>query len=188
MDIFGPPATRLSAKTAVAEMAPCAIYKGSGFGEETGVGMHLEHIINFLSISPALATGGQPSEQELGELAQCGFRVVINLGLLDPRYCLPNEDETVTGLGMRYHHLPVDFEAPKRDDLRDFFELMAACHSEKVFVHCAANKRVSVFVALYGEARLGWSPAEGRALIARVWNPTPVWARFIESTRTASWD
>lgn len=153
-----------------------------------GMGMHVEHIMNFLSISPALATGGQPSEQELGELAQCGFRVVINLGLLDPRYCIPNEEGIVTGLGMRYHHLPVEFEAPKRDDLRGFFELMDASPGEKVFVHCAANKRVSVFVSLYGEARLGWSPAEGRALIARVWEPIPVWARFIENARNATWD
>lgn len=145
--------------------------------------MSIEEISNFLSISPALATGGQPSERELGELAQHGFQVVINLGLLDLRYCLPNEDAIVVGLGMHYHHLPVDFQAPRRDDLRRFFELMEASDGKKVFVHCAANKRVSAFVSLYGEAGLGWSPAEGRALIARVWNPSPAWARFIESIR-----
>jgi hypothetical protein len=34
---------------------------------------------------------------------------------------------------------------------------MDASRDKKVFVHCAANYRVSSFVALYGEARLGWS-------------------------------
>lgn len=145
--------------------------------------MSIEQIFNFVEVSPTLATGGQPSEEELGELARAGFEAIINLGLLDPRYCLPDEAGLVQDLGLRYHHLPVDFQGPEASDLEAFIALMTACREMRVFVHCAANKRVSAFVALYGETRLGWTRAEADALIHRVWTPDPVWMRFIDEGR-----
>lgn len=145
--------------------------------------MPLDRILNFVAVSPDLASGGQPTELELEDIARAGFEVVINLGLLDPAYCLPDEAGHVIGLGMAYHHIPVDFHAPALEDLRRFCARMDACSGKRVFVHCAANKRVSAFLALYAEAKLGWSRAEADALIARVWAPTPVWKAFIEAAR-----
>ena len=86
-------------------------------------------------------------------------------------------------LGLAYHHIPVDFNAPQHDDLMRFLDVMDASKDKRVFVHCAANYRVSSFVALYGEARLGWSPAEGDAHIRRIWEPNETWMRFIAASR-----
>src|SRR5262245_20541165 len=119
--------------------------------------MAIQGIKNFISVSPTLSTAGQPSEDQLREVARAGFEVVINLGLLDPRYCLADEGGVVESLGMKYHHIPVDFAAPQPRDLENFFNVMDASHHRNVFVHCAANYRVSTFVGLYGQARLGWS-------------------------------
>lgn len=58
--------------------------------------MTVSEIKNFLEIDAALGTGGQPTERQLHELAREGYEVVINLGLLDPKYCLPDE----AGLGL----------------------------------------------------------------------------------------
>jgi protein tyrosine phosphatase (PTP) superfamily phosphohydrolase (DUF442 family) len=145
--------------------------------------MAIEDIRNFVPVSADLATGGQPSEQQVRELSQAGFEVVVNLGLLDPRYCLENEAGLVASLGSAYHHIPVDYKAPQGSDLDKFFDVMDASRGKKVFVHCAANYRVSSFVALYGQAKLGWSSSEADAHIRRVWEPNDTWAAFIEESR-----
>jgi len=145
--------------------------------------MALDDIKNYVQVSDRLGTAGQPSEEQLREVAGAGFQVVVNLGLLDPRYCLADEAGTVASLGLAYHHIPVDFNAPRPDDLRQFFEAMDASQDQRVFVHCAANYRVSTFVALYGQSRLGWSPEQGDAHIRRIWEPNETWTRFIAEAR-----
>ena len=145
--------------------------------------MAIHGIRNFIDVSPNLSTAGQPSEDQLRELARAGFEVVINLGLLDPRYCLANEQGLVESLGMGYRHIPVDFTAPQSRDLEDFFTVMDASHDKKVFVHCAANYRVSSFVGLYGQTRLGWSADQADAHIRRVWEPNDTWTSFIDASR-----
>jgi protein tyrosine phosphatase (PTP) superfamily phosphohydrolase (DUF442 family) len=145
--------------------------------------MPVDDIKNFIAVSDQLGTAGQPSEAQLREVADAGFEVVVNLGLLDPRYCLADEAGTVASLGLAYHHIPVDFNAPHPDDLRQFIDTMDAARGRKVFVHCAANYRVSAFVALYGETRLGWTPQEADSHIRRVWEPNETWTRFIADAR-----
>ena len=145
--------------------------------------MPLDEIKNFVVVSDRLGTAGQPSEAQLRDVAAAGFDVVVNLGLLDLRYCLADEAGTVASLGLAYHHIPVDFSAPQADDLRRFFDVMDGARDQKVFVHCAANYRVSSFVALYGEARFGWSSDQGDAHIRRIWEPNETWVRFIADAR-----
>jgi len=145
--------------------------------------MAVDDIRNFLAVSGNLATAGQPSEAQLQSVAREGFKVVINLGLLDPRYCLDDEAGRVQELGMRYVHIPVDFEAPADEDLQRFFQAMDEARDQKVLVHCAANYRVSSFVSLYGQAKLGWSEGDADAYVHRVWDPNPVWAEFINGAR-----
>ncbi len=145
--------------------------------------MAIEDIRNFVPVLEDLATAGQPSEPQLQEVARAGFEVVVNLGLLDPRYCLPDEAGLVGSLNMVYRHIPVEFSAPQFEDLQTFFAVMDASHGKKVFVHCAANYRVSGFVALAGEARLGWSSAQADAHIRRVWEPNDTWRAFLEDAR-----
>ena len=145
--------------------------------------MAIETIRNFIRVTPDLATAGQPSEQQLREVAEEGFGVVVNLGLLDPSYCLPDEAGLVRSLGLEYHHIPVNFQAPRREDLYHFFDLMDTLAGKKVFVHCLFNKRVSAFLSLYGQAKLGWPPEKADSLIAQVWQPDEVWAPFIQNAR-----
>lgn len=148
--------------------------------------MAIDEIKNYVALSDELATGGQPTEEQLRLLAQAGFETVINLGLLDPRYCLADEAGLVRSLGMTYHHIPVDFQVPEWKDFRQFLELMDKSEGRKVFVHCARNYRVSCFIALYGQARLGWSLDQARAHIGRVWEPNEIWARFLDASRPAA--
>ena len=150
--------------------------------------MAIENIRNFIALSDDIATAGQPSEQQVQELARAGFEVVVNLGLMDPRYCLADEAGLANSLGMTYHHIPVDFRAPRAEDLEKFFNVMDRTRGQKIFVHCAANYRVSSFIALYGQARLGWSASQADAHIRRVWEPDDTWRTFLEESRQQLWE
>jgi len=145
--------------------------------------MALTDIYNFITISESLATSGQPTEAQMGEVAAAGYKVVVNLALPTSDNALKDEGATVRGLGMTYHNIPVKWEAPKLSDFEQFVPLMDSLAGQKVYVHCVANYRVSMFVALYAERRWGWTRAQADAHIRRMWQPDEVWTRFIEDVR-----
>jgi protein tyrosine phosphatase (PTP) superfamily phosphohydrolase (DUF442 family) len=66
--------------------------------------MALDDVKNYVAVSDRLGTAGQPSEEQLRDVADAGFEVVVNLGLPDPRYCLADEAGSVHALGLTYHH------------------------------------------------------------------------------------
>ena len=148
--------------------------------------MALTDIYNFFPISETLGTAGQPTEAQMGDIAAAGYKAVVNLALPASDNALADEAATVRALGMDYHNIPVVWEAPKLSDFEQFVPLMDSLARQKVFVHCAANYRVSMFVALYAEKRWGWTRAQADAHIRRIWEPDEVWARFIEDVRGVS--
>lgn len=139
-------------------------------------------IYNYLRIDERLATGGQPSEEELAAAAVDGVQVVINLALHDdPRYALMDEPGCVQALGMKYINIPVKFDNPTEDDLLAFFEAMDANQGEKLLLHCAANKRVTSFLGLYRAIRQRWFRDRAFEPMHEIWEPNPVWSAFIEA-------
>jgi uncharacterized protein (TIGR01244 family) len=140
----------------------------------------LRDIYNYRQLSPKLAASGQPDEQELAAIAKAGYTTVINIALHDdPRYSLPDERGTVEALGMKYVHIPVQFTAPTDADFQTFVVTMRACEHQMLWVHCAANKRVSVFLGLYWHLHQGKSVEEAFALQREIWEPDEVWSKFI---------
>ena len=139
----------------------------------------LADIYNARVLAADLATSGQPDEGELAAIAAAGYRLVVNLALHDAEYALPDEAASVRALGMDYAHIPVAFDAPQQDDLRAFFAVMDANAGRKTWVHCAVNKRVSVFVGLWLHLRRGMPTDAAFALQRDIWQPDAVWARFI---------
>lgn len=145
--------------------------------------MLLEDIRGYLPLTPDLITAGQPSEDQLRLLQTLGNHHVINLGLMDPRYCLPDEAGLVASLGMHYTHIPVDFQAPDDASLQRLFAVLDACGQARTFVHCAANYRVSCFMALYAQSRWQWSQARADAMVRMVWTPDATWSAFMATQR-----
>lgn len=145
--------------------------------------MPVESITNFLAIDDRIGTAGQPSETELREVAADGYTAVVNLGLLDPRYCLADEAGLVRSLGLRYHHIPVEFDAPTAEHFRRFLAAMDESAGGRVLVHCAMNFRVSSFMAVYGEMKLGWTREQADAHARRLWPLNEVWTAFLENCR-----
>lgn len=142
---------------------------------------HLQRITRFVPVDERLATSGQPNEAQLAELAAAGFRCVINLALHDDsRYSLKDEPGTVARLGMRYVHLPVQFASPRGEDFERFVVAFEAARNERTLVHCAHNKRVPVFLALYRVLHEGWSRTRAETDMREVWQPDEIWQGFFD--------
>ena len=139
----------------------------------------LERIKNYRKLSDTVATAGQPREHDFPLVAKSGYQVVINLGLADAEYALPDERGLVERLGLKYVHIPVEWKVPTAADLSKFISAMDADGDKKLFIHCAANKRVSVFMALYRIKRLGWSYDDALRDVNETWTPDAVWQQFI---------
>jgi len=142
--------------------------------------MTLSDIKNVLVLDERIATAGQPTEEQIIQIAKAGYEVVINLALGDGDYALADEAGAVRKAGMAYIHIPVQWERPTRADLERFCDAMEARRRKKIFVHCAANMRVSVFMALYRILRLGWERERAFVDVTRIWQPNETWAAFIE--------
>ncbi len=139
-----------------------------------------EDILNYRKVDARLAASGQPDEQELAAISAAGYTTVINIALHDdPRYSLADERATVESLGMCYVHIPVQFGAPTREDFERFAAAMDAHRDDRLWVHCAANKRVSVFLGLYWHLHRGMPREQAFALQRDIWEPDAAWSAFI---------
>lgn len=134
----------------------------------------------FVVIGPSLATSGQPRREQFALLAAAGYEAVINLARADSPGALADEAEIVQALGLRYHHQPVDFAAPRAEDFARFCAAMRVESGRRVLVHCAANRRASAFVYLWRRLVQGEPETAAREALERVWQPQGVWAEFID--------
>jgi protein tyrosine phosphatase (PTP) superfamily phosphohydrolase (DUF442 family) len=142
---------------------------------------NISRIRNFHQLSDLIGTSGQPLAQEFSVIRDAGYTVVINLALPDLPNALSDEADLVAAEGMEYIHIPVFWDSPKIEDIVRFFVAMEAHNDQKIFVHCAANKRVSAFLYLYRVLRERTSEAEAAQDLHRIWQPDETWQDFINT-------
>ncbi|MBD2449359.1 protein tyrosine phosphatase family protein [Nostoc sp. FACHB-152] len=141
---------------------------------------NLIEIYNFLQISDKIATSGQPTAEQFATIKEAGYQLIINLALPTSNNALPNENEIVESQGMQYVHIPVIWENPTLEDLNQFFNVMQANAEKQIFVHCAANMRVSAFIYLYRRLRQGLNDEIAKQDLQQIWIPNEVWNNFIQ--------
>jgi protein tyrosine phosphatase (PTP) superfamily phosphohydrolase (DUF442 family) len=139
----------------------------------------LRDIYNFRALDEKVGTAGQPTESQFRAIRDAGFNAVINLALPTSDNAIAVEGSVVTGLGMFYVHIPVDFKSPTDKDFQAFCRVMAAFDDRRVFVHCAANMRVSAFMFLYRVLHKGADLAQAQSDLCAIWEPDEVWSKFI---------
>jgi protein tyrosine phosphatase (PTP) superfamily phosphohydrolase (DUF442 family) len=142
----------------------------------------VKDIYNYWFLNEKLSSSGMPTAEQMKEVADAGVQVVINLALKTSPGALPNEDSVVESLGMKYIHIPVEWNNPTRQNLEDFFAAMDEHKEDKVLVHCQANFRASSFIMLYRVVRLGWKKEDAIPVMEKMWNPEdfPIWQKFID--------
>ena len=140
----------------------------------------ISQIKNFIEISENIGTAGQPTEAQFSAIKEAGYEVVVNLAMPTSTNAIANERQLVNSQEMIYVHIPVKWEAPTGKNLDDFFGIMKANESKKVFVHCALNMRVSAFIYLFRVIWQGVTPADAKEQLHQIWEPDGVWRDFIE--------
>ena len=145
--------------------------------------MQLGDICNYIRLSDRLSSSGQPEEKQFRLIRKAGFKVVINLAMPNSENAIPEEGNIVTAHRMTYVHIPVPFEAPGPDHLRQFFSMMEAFSGEQVWMHCALNYRVSAFMYLYQRLVKAESEDSARRVMLPNWEPDKVWRNFMHTDR-----
>lgn len=143
------------------------------------VGNKIEDIYNFLKISDSIATAGQPTVEQFSSISELGYQVVVNLALPESLNALPDEQAIVEAQGMDYVHIPVIWEKPTLEDIKSFFSVMETNADKNVFVHCAANMRVSAFMYLYRLIHKHISQEDAKKNLDQIWVPNEIWQKFM---------
>jgi protein tyrosine phosphatase (PTP) superfamily phosphohydrolase (DUF442 family) len=143
--------------------------------------LDITSIDNFFALPPRFATAGQPTRAQYPSIATAGYTVVINLACTDSPNALSDEAEIAVNLGLEYFNIPVDFKAPTLTDLQRFAEIVSARIDRQIFIHCAANKRVSVFMYLYRHIYEAVPESIARADLNTIWEPNAIWQQFIDT-------
>lgn len=139
----------------------------------------LEAIYNYLPISTQLATSGQPTTNQFSAIKHAGYSIIINLAPANAENALRNEAAVIASLGMDYINIPINFSNPSQQGFEKFVSLLQRHSHQKIWVHCAANMRVSCFIFKYRTAILGTNPNHAQADLRKIWQPNAVWKRFI---------
>ena len=143
------------------------------------VGNKIEDIYNFLKLSDSIATAGQPTAEQFSAIGESGYQVVVNLALTKSLNALPDEQAIIEAQGMEYVHIPVIWENPTIEDIKRFFSVMETNVDKNVFVHCAANMRVSAFMYLYRLIHEHISDEDAKKDLQQIWVPNENWQKFI---------
>jgi uncharacterized protein (TIGR01244 family) len=112
-----------------------------------------------IAINDHMTVGTQPTEAQLAELKQQGFKTIVNLRQPDePEQPLaPDaEGEKVRELGMHYVHIPVSEKAMKPEQVDEFRKHLAALPAP-VYVHCRKGKRAGAFAMMHASVEAGAS-------------------------------
>lgn len=140
----------------------------------------MENIYNFLKISDTIATSGQPTQEQFQAIKEAGYQVIVNLALPESPNALKDEKQIVEAQGMQYVNIPVVWENPTLENVREFFSVMEGNADKQVFVHCAANMRVSAFMYLYRCLHQGITDEDAKKDLQKIWIPNEIWQKFIE--------
>lgn len=148
----------------------------------------LQGIYNFLEISDAIATAGQPSVDQFAAIKDAGYQVVVNLALPTSTNAITNEQQLVEAQGMTYQHIPVFWENPTLEDFDRFSQILNENADKKVLVHCAMNMRVSAFIYLYRRIHDHVEDDIAKQDLQKIWTPNETWQEFIDQVlhRSAS--
>lgn len=144
----------------------------------------LQEIYNYLRLSDRIATSGKPTLPQIDAIAAAGFEAVVSL--LPDDQALPGEEERLDELGLDYTVIPVVWMNPRPRDFERFVDEMARRAGQRVYVHCAANMRVSAFFYLLRVTSGSHTEEAARADMAKIWTPNEVWQAFLDRMQSAT--
>ena len=112
-------------------------------------------IKNFGQMDENYYRGGQPKEDQYGELKELGVTTIIDLRNDPEAY----EKTTAESLGMKYINIPMDdAEYPSDATINQFLKEINDPANGTMYVHCKGGKhRAGVTGAVYRMTKYGWN-------------------------------
>lgn len=142
----------------------------------------LHSIYNHCVVASTFQTSGQPTARQFAAIQNSGVTTVINLAPHDVENALQDEASVLADLGLQYVHIPVEFNNPTDAKFNEFCAALQATPASKLWVHCAANMRVSAFMYRYRCSVLGEEPAIAKKAMMQIWQPFGVWKKFLANS------
>jgi protein tyrosine phosphatase (PTP) superfamily phosphohydrolase (DUF442 family) len=143
-----------------------------------------DRLPELVEISPSLHTAAQPSAPALDGLAAQGYTLVVNLAPPDAPGAVLDEAQRLTLGGLSYVNIPVAWQQPTTADFALFSAVLHGAGMRKTLVHCALNRRASVFTFLYRVVHENVPPARAYEDVTRVWTPNETWRSFAQEILT----
>jgi uncharacterized protein (TIGR01244 family) len=106
-------------------------------------------------ITHDLAIAGQIGPDQLKQIAQEGFKSVLNLQTPDEIGFLINEQQQVEDLGLCYVHMPIALDNINHNDLTTQVLQQMAELAKPILVHCSSDVRAAAMVLMYIATRQG---------------------------------
>ena len=101
-------------------------------------------ISTFAQVETTIACGGSTKPEAIREIANMGFKSVINLRLASEQGAqVEEEGAAVKAAGMQYVHLPFDAQNPDAHLIDNFIAAVTAPANQPAYVHCAAGGRAA---------------------------------------------
>ena len=106
-------------------------------------------------INDELAIAGQIGPEQLKQIAQEGFKSVLNLQTPEEKGFLINEQQQAEDLGLKYVHMPIALEAINHNEITAQVLQQIAELAKPVLVHCSSDVRAAAIVLIYISTRQG---------------------------------
>ena len=142
----------------------------------------LSQIANFQFVHEHLLTSGQPTAEQLKQIKEYGVDTIINLAFSDADPHLEHEDKICAELGLNYIQIPILWDTPADDQCLVVLDLIAHLVQEKmVWVHCAANMRVSSSMYISRQYFMDMDMPTTHEMMHQIWELNETWTGLIHA-------
>ncbi len=135
-------------------------------------------INNYYQYNQNLASGAQPTAEQIAELKKEGFEVVFNISPSSTRNALLNEAALVEQNKMDYIHFPVDCSNLRPIHFQTFRGILNGVEGKRVFVHCGGNIKSSNLIHMYHVIEKQMDEAESLEILRKIQDPEEKWFTY----------
>ena len=138
-------------------------------------------INNYFKYNDLLASGAQPSAEDLKALKSEGFEAIVNISPASTRNALKDEAAVVENLEMDYVHFPVDCSNLRPLHYATFRGIMNGMEGKKTFVHCGGNIKSSNLLHIYQVLEKGVPETDSIQTLRKIQSPESKWFTYFKS-------
>lgn len=138
-------------------------------------------IPNFYKYSELLASGAQPSADQLNELKGYGCEVVVNISPVSAKNYLKDEAQLVEGMKMEYIHFPVDCSNLRPLHYKVFSGILKGLEGKRTFVHCGGNIKSSCLIHMYQVIEKHSDESQSLQIMKKIHQPEEKWFQYFKS-------